>query len=61
MRTPLPVCDLLPVCAHRNSIEGWVASANYPVSKITYATTAAAVTNANLSSYKMLYIPSNGA
>ena len=38
-----------------------MASANYPVSKITYATTAAAVTNANLSSYKMLYIPSNGA
>ncbi|GLC48176.1 hypothetical protein PLESTB_000067600 [Pleodorina starrii] len=47
--------------AARTSLEGWVIAAGHDTSIITYATDPDAVQSYNLSSYKMLYVPSNAA
>lgn len=43
----------------RSSLEEWVKAAGVSVSKITYADTAAKVAAANLTAFKLLYVPSS--
>ncbi|GLC33698.1 hypothetical protein PLESTB_000105300 [Pleodorina starrii] len=43
----------------RASLEGWIVDAGYDTSIITYVTDPDAVSTYNLSSYKLLYVPSD--
>ncbi|KAG2450459.1 hypothetical protein HYH02_004961 [Chlamydomonas schloesseri] len=55
----LAVGTFAPGSRARISLEGWVSLADYPVSRIIYASNVTDVTSANFSAYKMIYIPSN--